>query len=114
MVFRRADWKPPAVQAPDQGWACHHRGQAERGRAPGDRAEHQAAGPPDRRAEVSQELRYLAVIEHTEGTGYSAWAPDLPGCVAAADSREECERLMREAVALHLAGLREDGDAIPE
>jgi predicted RNase H-like HicB family nuclease len=63
---------------------------------------------------VSDPLRYLIVIEHVEGTGYSSWAPDLPGCVAATSTREECERLMREAIALHLAGLRQDGLPIPE
>lgn len=63
---------------------------------------------------MSHPLRYLVVIEHAAGTGYSSWAPDLPGCVAAADTQEECEQLMREALALHLAGMREDGDPIPE
>ena len=63
---------------------------------------------------MSDPLRYLVVFEHAEGSGYSAWVPDLPGCVAAAETREECERLIREAIALHLAGMREDGDPIPE
>ena len=63
---------------------------------------------------MSASQRYLVVFEHTAGTGYSAWLPDLPGCVAAADSREECEQLIREAIELHLAGMREDGDPIPE
>jgi predicted RNase H-like HicB family nuclease len=63
---------------------------------------------------VSDRLRYLIVIEHAEGTSYSSWGPDLPGCVAAASTREECERLMRDAIALHLAGLRQDGLPIPE
>jgi predicted RNase H-like HicB family nuclease len=63
---------------------------------------------------VSHPLTYLVVIEHTEGTGYSAWVPDLPGVIAAASTREECEQLIRGAVALHLAGMREDGDPIPE
>jgi predicted RNase H-like HicB family nuclease len=63
---------------------------------------------------MSDPLRYLVVFEHTEGTGYSAWVPDLPGCVAADKSREECERLIREAIELHLAGMREDGEPIPE
>jgi predicted RNase H-like HicB family nuclease len=63
---------------------------------------------------VSDPVRYLVVIEHAEGTGYSAWAPDLPGCAAAAGTREECEQLMREAIGLHLAGMREDGESIPE
>ena len=59
-------------------------------------------------------MRYLVVIEHVEGTGYSAWVPDLPGCVAAAGIREECEQLIREAIVLHVAGMREDGEPIPE
>jgi predicted RNase H-like HicB family nuclease len=65
---------------------------------------------------VSDPRRYLVVFEHTDGTGYSAWVPDLPGCVAAAAGREECERLIREAIELHLAGMREDedGERIPE
>jgi predicted RNase H-like HicB family nuclease len=63
---------------------------------------------------MSDPLRYLVVFEHSEGTGYSAWVPDLPGCVAAAETREECERLIREAIELHLAGMREDGEPIPE
>jgi predicted RNase H-like HicB family nuclease len=63
---------------------------------------------------VSDARRYLVVFEHTDGTGWSAWVPDLPGCVAAAATREECERLIREAIELHLSGMREDGEPIPE
>jgi len=63
---------------------------------------------------VSDPQRYLVVFEHTDGTGYSAWVPDLPGCVAAADTREECEQLIREGIGLHLAGMRADGEPIPE
>lgn len=42
-----------------------------------------------------------------------AWAPDLPGCVALGDSIEDAERQMREAIALHLEGLREQGGPVP-
>ena len=63
---------------------------------------------------MSDPQRYLVVFEHTHGTGYSAWVPDLPGCVAAAETREECEQLIREAIPLHLRGMREDGEPIPE
>lgn len=52
--------------------------------------------------------RYLVVYEKAKG-GYSAYAPDLPGCVAAGKSRIECERLMAEAIDMHLAGMAEDG-----
>ena len=57
--------------------------------------------------------RYAVVIEKT-GNGYGAYVPDLPGCVAAGDSVEETEQLIREAIELHLEGMRADGDPIPE
>jgi predicted RNase H-like HicB family nuclease len=44
---------------------------------------------------------------------FGAYAPDLPGCVATADTLEECEALMREAIAFHLESMREYGDPIP-
>jgi len=57
--------------------------------------------------------KYLIVIEKT-GTGFSAYSPDLPGCVSTGRSREEVERNMREAIAFHLDGLREEGQPVPE
>ena len=57
-------------------------------------------------------MRYVVIYEKT-GSGYSAYVPDLPGCIAAAKSLEETESLMRGAIELHLAGMREDGDPIP-
>ena len=59
------------------------------------------------------ERRYLALIE-TGGNGCSACAPDLPGCVASADSREDVGREMRDAIALQVEGLLEAGEPIPE
>jgi predicted RNase H-like HicB family nuclease len=58
-------------------------------------------------------MRYLTVIEQT-ATGNSAFSPDLPGCVATGETREETETNMREAIAFHLDGLREDGLALPQ
>lgn len=55
--------------------------------------------------------KYLIVIEPTE-TGFSA--PDLPGCVSTGRTREEVEKNMGEAIAFHLDGLREEGQAVPE
>jgi predicted RNase H-like HicB family nuclease len=57
--------------------------------------------------------RYLIVIEETQ-TGFSAYSPDLAGCVSTGKSRAEVEKNMREAIAFHLAGLREDGLSVPE
>jgi predicted RNase H-like HicB family nuclease len=57
--------------------------------------------------------KYLIVIEET-GTGYSAYSPDLDGCVATGATRDEVEREMQEAIAFHLEGMAQNGQAIPE
>lgn len=57
--------------------------------------------------------RYLIVIEGDGTTNYSAYSPDLPGCVATGDTREECERMMQEAIAFHIEGLRLAGEPVP-
>ncbi len=56
---------------------------------------------------------YLVVVERAE-RNYAAYVPDLPGCVVTGDTREETIELMRGAIALHLDGLRADGEPIPE
>jgi predicted RNase H-like HicB family nuclease len=55
---------------------------------------------------------YLIIYERTR-TGWSAYAPDLPGCVAAARTQRQTERLMRDAIAKHLETMIKDGDPIP-
>ncbi len=57
-------------------------------------------------------MKYLIIIEPTS-TGFSAYSPDLPGCVSTGATRAKCETNMRQAIAFHLDGLREDGQAIP-
>ena len=56
--------------------------------------------------------RFLVVIEETD-TGYSAYSPDLPGCIATGKTREEIEKNMHEAIQLHVEGLLEDQHASP-
>ena len=56
--------------------------------------------------------RYLIIIEETE-TGFSAYSPDLPGCVSTGTSRADVETNMREAITAHLEELREDGLPAP-
>jgi predicted RNase H-like HicB family nuclease len=56
---------------------------------------------------------YLIVIERADDGGYGAWAPDLPGCVALGDTIEDAEHQMREAIAFHLEGLRDQGEPVP-
>ena len=58
-------------------------------------------------------MRYAVVIEKAEDN-YSAYVPDLPGCIATGATVEEAEQLIREAIELHLTGLREDGVPIPQ
>jgi len=58
-------------------------------------------------------MKYLVVVKKA-GNNYSAYLPDLPGCVATGRTREEVEANIREAVRLHLKGLREDGLPVSE
>ena len=57
--------------------------------------------------------RFLIVIERANGN-YSAYSPDLPGCVATGATREEAERNMYQAIEMHIRGLIEDNQPIPE
>ena len=57
--------------------------------------------------------KYLIVIEPTR-TGFSAYSPDLPGCVSTGQTREEVEHNMKDVIAFHLDGLRDEGQAVPE
>lgn len=57
-------------------------------------------------------MKYLVIYEKT-ATGYSAYPPDLLGCGAAGKTLDETKRLIHEAIEMHVAGLREDGEPIP-
>ena len=57
-------------------------------------------------------MKYLIVIEKSE-TGYSAYSPDLPGCVSSGSTPEETEKNMHEAIKFHIDGLKEEGYEIP-
>lgn len=61
---------------------------------------------------MSEPMRYAIVIERAEGN-FSAYVPDLPGCVATGATVEDTEREIRDAIAFHLDGLRADGIEIP-
>lgn len=58
-------------------------------------------------------MRYAVVIEKAENN-YSAYVPDLPGCIATGAAVEEAESQIREAIEFHLESLRQDGSPIPE
>jgi predicted RNase H-like HicB family nuclease len=58
-------------------------------------------------------MRYAVIVEEGKNS-FGAYVPDLPGCVAAAETREEVLQLIEEAIVFHIEGLREDGQTIPE
>jgi predicted RNase H-like HicB family nuclease len=57
---------------------------------------------------------YLVIYETTEDGGWGAYSPDLPGCIACGKTRAEVEKLMREALPMHIEMMRESGEQIPE
>ncbi len=57
--------------------------------------------------------KFMIVVEKTE-TGYSAYSPDLPGCAATGETKEETEQNIYNAIEMHIEGLKEDGLPIPE
>jgi predicted RNase H-like HicB family nuclease len=58
-------------------------------------------------------MRYAVIIEKAENN-YSAYVPDLPGCITTGKTVEDTKRLIREAIEFHIEGLREDGEPVPE
>ncbi len=59
-------------------------------------------------------MKQYAVIYEWTGTNYSAYVPDLPGCIACGDTLDETEGLMKEAVEMYIEALKEDGKPVPE
>lgn len=57
-------------------------------------------------------MRYLVVVEKG-ATSFGAYVPDLPGCAAAGETREEVLRLIREAIEFHIEGLKQEGQPVP-
>ena len=58
-------------------------------------------------------MQYVVILEEGDES-WGAYVPDLPGCVAAGETREEALKLIREAIEFHLEGMKEDGDPVPE
>lgn len=103
-------WKPSATEARQQERKSH-----------GARKTIQRFGARDVKqysqtswSEMSEKaMRYAIVIENA-GQNYSAYVPDLPGCIAAADTIEETEQMIREAIQLHIEGLKQDQLPVPK
>ena len=58
-------------------------------------------------------MKYLVVVEKSTN-GFGAYVPDLPGCIAAAKSREEVVTLIQEAIEFHIEGLKNSGESVPQ
>jgi predicted RNase H-like HicB family nuclease len=57
-------------------------------------------------------MKYVVLFEHS-GEGWSAYVPDLPGCIAAGKTKAETEKSMQEAIEFHIEGMRLDGEPVP-
>ncbi len=58
-------------------------------------------------------MRYAVILEEGESS-FGAYVPDLPGCIAVSETREEVLQLIQEAIEFHIQGLREEGQPIPD
>jgi predicted RNase H-like HicB family nuclease len=100
--------QPSAFQTPRPRFRGHRTGQ----RRKGTRARNVERYTQEGRSEMNVR-RYPVVIEQT-GTGYSAYSPDVSGCVAVGDTQEETRRNFQDALAEHFMAMREVGEPIPE
>lgn len=57
-------------------------------------------------------MEYIVIVEQGD-TSFGAYVPDLPGCVAAAETRDEAMQLIREAIEMHLESFRDNGESVP-
>jgi predicted RNase H-like HicB family nuclease len=59
-------------------------------------------------------MQYAIVIEKVPDSNYSAYVPDLPGCISVSETLDEVTQMIQEAIELHIEGMREDGLPVPE
>jgi predicted RNase H-like HicB family nuclease len=106
----RTKGSPSSIQAREQAGSGDSIGKRKCRRATRDFEQYLETGPI--KTEMGQQMRYAVVVEKGE-TSFGAHVPDLPGCVAVADTKQELLGLIQEAIEFHLEGLREDGQPIP-
>ena len=102
--------EPQAISAPREAGVGHDRRRIEGRPGAGNLEQHPEAGGGERRV---VDLKYIVVYERTPNN-YSAYVPDLPGCVATGSTRKQVERRIREAVSFHLEGLKAVAEPLPE
>ena len=100
--------KPSPVQAREQAGNRYGRWQVESGRSSWYVERDTQAGWPEEGGVRMATMRYMVVVERGE-MSWGAHVPDLPGCVAVGESREEVLKLVREAIEFHIDGLKQDG-----
>jgi predicted RNase H-like HicB family nuclease len=111
MVSSKPGRKPPAVQASGKARKSDRSRASGPGRTAKNAEQHPEAGAASTAKTTLK--RYLVVVEKANGN-YGAHAPDLPGCGALGDTVEETLQNMKRAIEMHVRGMQEDGDAIPE
>ena len=112
MAARTNPPKPSTIQAHEQARSWYGRRETEPGHPPWYAERHTQTGWSQEEEVKMPMTRYMVVVEQGE-TSWGAHVPDLPGCVAVGEGREEVLRLIREAIELHIDGLRQDGLAVP-
>ena len=108
MIFSLAKGESRAVQASVEAGTSHGSHARQQGSVEVRRSKY----PETSGVEMTK--RYLVVYAKCKGSNFSGHAPDVPGCVSAADTLDEMNIMMREALEFHLEGIVEDGDTIPE
>jgi predicted RNase H-like HicB family nuclease len=107
LVFGENARQPSPIQASSKKRAGNGTGQWERRLGAWDNEQHSEAG------RTEEMRRYLIIVEETD-TGYSAYSPDLSGCVSTGRTLEEVKQNMRKAMEFHLEGMRLEGIPVPE
>jgi predicted RNA binding protein YcfA (HicA-like mRNA interferase family)/predicted RNase H-like HicB family nuclease len=67
-----------------------------------------------KQAQLASDMQYAVIFEKETNSDWGAYVPDLQGCVAVAKTRDEVDRLIREALVIHIRGMREDAELVPE
>lgn len=103
--------EPPPIQACVEEGDCHYSGASEQRLESKDVAVYSETSGDS--GEKAMKLSYVVVFERSPNN-YSAYAPDVPGCVSVGDTWEEMQAMIKEALEFHIESMVEDGEAIPE
>jgi len=108
LVFGTNQRESSPIQTSNEAWNCNGVGKTRHRCTTWNVEQHSETGW----LEVGVNMKYAVVVEQGE-TSFGAHVPDLPGCVAVAETRNEVLKLIQEAIEFHIEGLREDGLPVP-